>query len=244
MSEMTSKNEVKKLYDQLREEKPWRNPRGTVSHHRVLPYATLAPWLDDHDFQRTYEVIKQHTLVDLYRVWELWSVAKQIWKVEGDVLEVGVWRGGTGAILCEATRGAGRTVFLADTFTGVVKAGKNDTNYTGGEHSDTSVEHVLSVLNSLRIENAEILAGIFPEKNQHRVKSKIALLHVDVDVYDSAKDIVNWALPRLSKGGVIIFDDYGFLGCDGITKYCAELEARSDLIKLHNLNGHAIFIKI
>lgn len=38
-----------------------------------------------------------------------------------------------------------------------------------------------------------------------------------VDVYQSAKDIVEWAMPRLTRGGVVVFDDYGFRNCEGVT---------------------------
>ena len=41
-----------------------------------------------------------------------------------------------------------------------------------------------------------------------------------------------------------MFDDYGFSGCEGVTKYVNELrESNRDLFFIHNLNGHAILIK-
>ena len=57
-----------------------------------------------------------------------------------DVLEVGVWRGGTGCLLAAKAQSLNRnaTVFLCDTFSGVVKAGEIDNFYKGGEHADTS----------------------------------------------------------------------------------------------------------
>lgn len=159
-------------------------------------------------------------------------------------MEVGVWRGGTGAILAEAIKGiTDKKVFLADTFTGVVKAGEKDTNYQGGEHADTSIDLVKDLLKSLSIENTEILQGIFPDDTQHKIDGKIAMLHCDVDVYSSSKDIVEWCLPRLSVGSILVFDDYGFFGCEGVTEFCDEFRARKDFRFIHNLNGHAIFIK-
>jgi O-methyltransferase len=56
------------------------------------------------------------------------------------------------------------------------------------------------------------------------VEVPIAMLHCDVDVYSSAKDVVELFLPHLSGGGVIVFDDYGFLGCEGITIFYQELQ--------------------
>jgi O-methyltransferase len=138
----------------------------------------------------------------------------------------------------------GKKVFLADTFEGVVKAGSKDTSYKGGEHADTSEAMVTSLMESLLLPNYSILTGIFPDETSQLVEVPIAMLHCDVDVYSSAKDVVEWCIPHLSVGGVMVFDDYGFLGCEGITIFCQELQNRQDLVFIHNINGHAIFIKI
>lgn len=45
-------------------------------------------------------------------------------------------------------------------------------------------------------------------------------------------------------GAILVFDDYGFYGCEGVTTFCNELKTCSDLIFTHNLNGHAVFVKI
>lgn len=132
---------------------------------------------------------------------------------------------------------------MADTFSGVVKAGENDTVYSGGEHADTSIEIVQSLLSRMELSNAFLLEGIFPDDTSSAIDEPIAFLHCDVDVYSSARDVMEWILPRLSKGGAIIFDDYGFSGCEGITKLANEIKLNSDFTFIHNLNGHAVFIK-
>ena len=42
----------------------------------------------------------------------------------------------------------------------------------------------------------------------------------------------------------MVYDDYGFYGCDGITKYVEEQMMRKDRLVIHNLNGHAIILKL
>jgi O-methyltransferase len=238
------KDIIATAYETLRSENPWSHRTSRYLHHRILPHATLAPWLNDESFQKTYESIRKHTLVDIYRCHELWSLAKQSLKVNGAILEVGVWRGGTGAIIAEAARNTGKEIFLADTFSGVVKAGPNDTSYKGGEDSDTSLSIVSDLLRSLDIKNVRLLQGTFPEDTGYAIPGSVSLLHCDVDVYSSAKDIVDWCLPRMQVGAIMVFDDYGFFGCEGISTLCDELRFRDDLMFTHNLNGHAIFIKI
>jgi O-methyltransferase len=223
----------------------WTNPPSTKKHQVLYPHATYAPWLGDDQFLRIYEKVKTHTWLDIYKAYEVWSLAKQSIRTEGDILEVGVWRGGSGALIAEAVKNTNKTVYLADTFSGVVKAGPNDPQYKGGEHSDTSSKTVADLLKSLSLKNAVLLEGIFPDDTHHKVKGIISLLHSDVDVYLSTKHIVEWSLPRLTRGATILFDDYGWSGCEGVTTYCDdELRQNDDLCFVYNLNGHAVFIKI
>jgi O-methyltransferase len=221
----------------------WADPASpSIVHSHVAPTATYSPWLSDKQFLAICEDVKEHTLVDVYRCYELWMLTKSVAQIPGSILEVGVWRGGTGAVLAAAS--PGKAVYLADTFHGVVKASAKDTRYHGGEHADTSQAEVKCLLRSLHVTNFILLEGIFPEETAHRVAGPIAFLHSDVDVYASTRDIVEWVLPRLSPCGVMVFDDYGFSGCEGVTKYVDELrEGNHDLFFIHNLNGHAILIK-
>ena len=137
--------------------------------------------------------------------------------------------------------------YLADTFEGVAKAGVNDSFYTGGEHSDTSQHIVEDVLkNKSHYQFYKILKGIFPEDTAGKilVSEQFGLCHIDVDVYTSAKDILEWVWDKLIPGGVVVFDDYGFHSCTGVTKLVEEYRYRPDRQIIHNLNGHALMIKL
>lgn len=241
----SSRETIASAYSTIREQTPWANPGSVYKHHRVLPFATLSPWLNDLEFLEIYKTVSDHTLVDVYRCFELWTLAQQIRDTEGDILEVGVWRGGTGAILGRAvSHNVNKKVYLADTFAGVVKVGDKDPVYRGGEHSDTSLGLVTDFIGSLGLKNVELLQGIFPDDTQDRVRGKISMLHCDVDVYQSSREIVEWCLPRLVTGGIMVFDDYGFVTCEGVTRFCDELRQSKDFRFIHNLNGHAIFVKV
>jgi O-methyltransferase len=227
--------------------KKWKDKSSEYryKHFYSLPVATYSPWLQDEDFKKAYTLSKTNTLVDIYRCYELWTLVKQTNKLEGDVLEVGVWKGGTGCLLAGAVS-KGTTVFLCDTFKGVVKAGSKDNRYRGGEHSDTSIEVVLQLFNKAALSNFSILEGIFPEETAAAVENKkFRFCHIDVDVYESARDIFFWVWERMETGGVVVFDDYGHAACEGITDLVnEELAPRKDLVMVHNLNGHAVLIKI
>src|SRR5205814_7674160 len=107
-----------------------------------------------------------------------------------------------------------------------VNATDFDLKYKGKEHSDTSVDIVKNLLQESAIENYKLLVGILPEQTASLINKEttFSFCHIDVDVYLSAKNIVEWIYPKLSKNGIIIFDDYGFKGCNGVTFLVNELK--------------------
>ena len=55
----------------------------------------------------------------------------------------------------------------------------------------------------MRLDNIKILCGTFPEQTGHLVEhASFRLCHIDVDVYDSGRDILTWVWPRLARGGI------------------------------------------
>jgi len=231
-----------------------RVPGGPEAIHAagydvIRPNATYSPWRTDARFNDTYDAIRAATLVDRFRCYELWKLVEQVAKLpQGALLEIGVWRGGTGGLIAKQARACGieDKVYLCDTFTGVVKAGVRDPGYQGGEHADTTrglVEDLVRV--RLGLDNVEILEGIFPDETGSRVgHERFRLCHVDVDVYDSARSAVEWIWGRMVPGGVVVFDDFGFWSTRGITQYVEELGAFRDRLVFHNLNGHAVVVKL
>jgi O-methyltransferase len=225
---------------------PLPRPHG---HEEVRPAASYSPWTTDRSFQATLAAIQGFTLVDQYRCFELWKLVEQVAKLpEGSIIEVGVWRGGTGALIATQAKNCGirEKVFLCDTFSGVVKAGVNDSVYKGGEHADTSKQIVEDLVGAqMKLDNVEILQGIFPDDSaRYLAGMRFRFCHVDVDVYQSASDIVDWIWDRIVTGGVMVYDDYGFAGCDGITRFVNEQATAEHRLVIHNLNGHAIVVKI
>lgn len=213
-----------------------------ISHSQIIPFASYSPWLDDEAFMRLFKAVSNHTLVDIYRCHELYSLALRNASVPGDVVEVGVWRGGTAALLaCAAPE---KTAHLFDTFQGVVKSdARFDTFYQDGEHADTDQETVKALFSSLGI-NCRIHCGMFPDDTLDGLPEKVSLAHLDVDTYGSVRQSFYAIWPRVQPRGVIIFDDYGQYGCEGATQAINEIVAAvTDGFFMHNLNGHALLVK-
>jgi O-methyltransferase len=226
----------------------WLVAYGSPSYQRLNPIADYAPWTTDSQFLEIYHTIRPYTLVDMYRCYELWTLVEQSQKLTGSLIEIGVWRGGTGALMAQRAKLSGitDTIYLCDTFRGVVKASAHDPLYKGGEHHDTSIGLVEDlVYNQLNLEHVKILQGMFPEETAKAVDHEsFRFCHIDVDVYQSAKDITESLWNKLAVGGMIVYDDYGFFGYAGLTKYVEQQRHARDRLILYNLNGHAVAIKI
>ncbi len=213
----------------------------------IIPEWMYSPWLADEKFQKVWPGLRENTRVDEYKGYSLWKLVEQVKHLKGDLLEVGVWRGGSGCLLaykCQQEN-IDAKIYLCDTYEGVVKAGEKDHFWNGGEVSDTSVEIVEELIKKLNLKNCQILKGIFPEDTGHSLADKkFRMCHIDVDVYLSAKDTLDWVWRKLAVGGVIVFDDYGHVQCDGITELVEEESKKADRLVIHNLAGHAIMIKV
>lgn len=212
------------------------------AHSQIIPYASYSPWINDKEFIAKFELAHTHTLVDIYRCYELYILAKQSAVLDGEMVEVGVWRGGTAALIASAI--PNKKMYLFDTFTGVAKADvMYDTLYSGGEHSDASVENVIELFEKFSLD-CYIHTGIFPDDTLGGLPKKISFAHIDVDTYESAKGSFFSIWPRIVKSGIIVFDDYGFFGCEGVSQAVNEIFMTvDDAVMVHNLNGHALIIK-
>jgi O-methyltransferase len=221
-------------------------------YEQIVTTASYAPWRSDTEFMTVYGKIAGHTLVDLHRCWNLWHLARQVSKHVSRVdhfVEIGVWRGGTGILMARgiASHGPERTIYLCDTFQGVIKAGESDAYYHGGEHADASPEIVRALAAALGVSPSkyQICEGRFPEDLPEPLRyGRFGFVHIDVDTYQSAKDCFTEIWPRMAEGGIVVFDDYGFMNTTGVAKLVDEESDCADGLCFYNLSGQAIFIKL
>lgn len=209
----------------------------------IHSYPYDSPWLTDIDFSGLYNQIRSNTLVDRPRCYSLYLMAKQVEGLAGDFLEVGTWRGGTAGLLARCA--PDRTLYIADTFEGVVKSSEWE-HYEDRAHADTSVATVEMLLReTLATDNFKILKGIFPEETGNDLPDRpLVLVYLDLDVYRSTKDAFNYIWARVVPGGVVVFDDYGMVvACEGISRFVDEIRTDSDKFFIQNLNGQAYIVK-
>ena len=128
--------------------------------------------------------------------------------------ECGVYTGGTAELIALVIAGSGaadRTALhLFDSFAGMPESSDPSTDYHApgdfGDASETVVRRRLE-----RFSFASFHVGFMPETFQAITgETGFSFVHVDVDIYGSARDCIAELWPRMASGGVMIFDDYGF----------------------------------
>jgi hypothetical protein len=156
---------------------------------------------------------------DLSRFYTLWLNVNQVLRdgVAGDFVELGVYKGNSAGLLAKFAREHQRQVYLFDTFEGFDQRDLKETEKKmTGLFSDTSVEAVQTLIGT---DSITFVKGFFPDSAaQITMPEKIAIAHIDCDLYAPMKAGLEWFYPLLSKGGMMILHDYSSGHWDGITQ--------------------------
>ena len=147
----------------------------------------------------------------------LYTLALQALHVNGEFCEFGVYKGGTAILLSEImTRENSESIkklHLFDTFEGMPVTDPKRDLHQLGDFNDTSLEQVKNNVGKQEI--VVFHPGVIPDTFKGMESKWISFAHVDVDIYKSVWDCCVFIYPRLEKGGMMIFDDYGFPSCPG-----------------------------
>jgi len=175
----------------------------------------FSPWLAQGEFRQLFEIAAPRTLVSPDRCHVLFTLLKQAIHVEGDIWECGVYKGGTAAMMARILRNAGssKKLYLFDTFEGMPDTDAEKDLHRKGDFSDTSLEAVQRYIQEPGI--CVFRRGFIPDTFTGLETRKIAFAHIDVDIYRSILDCLEFIWPRLSLGAFVVFDDYGFPSCPG-----------------------------
>jgi len=177
------------------------------------------------DFQKLAKKISSNTGLKPESLYTLLHFLKESLSLEGDVMECGVWRGGSAKLIFETVTKyrEDKKVYLFDSFEGMRKTDVEFDRHKTGDFRDTSLDYVKnyvfnSVFDSEKSKMISFHKGWIPESFQGLDNLKLCFAHIDLDLYKSILDTLNFVYPKLSSGGVIVFDDYGFASCPGARK--------------------------
>jgi len=153
--------------------------------------------------------------------------------LEGIICEIGVYKGGSLYLLCENSFGF--DVLGIDTFEGLPESCEFDNEHCKGNFSDTTYEHVENLISEFP--NCRIFKLCFPDDSFKLLNNmKFKFVHLDVDLYTSLKNCLEYFIPKMVKDGIIVSDDYSHFNCLGAKKAMEETANEYDL-EIHNGKG-------
>ena len=167
---------------------------------------------------RRYNLIQALEYIDYY-------------KLEGDLVECGVWKGGNIVIYKKfiEEKNIKKNIYAFDTFQGMSNPDHNDYTIDGALSAQIildkdnkkitndwgvcSLEDVKFNISqhTKNLNNIFFIKGKVEETllNKTNIPEKISILRLDTDFYQSTKAELEILYDKVCKGGVIIIDDYG-----------------------------------
>lgn len=182
------------------------------------------PWEQDPDIRALMADLAKlgtMTLVDWDRMWTLKWAFLQTVSVPGEIWEAGVYRGGSALMLKRLMlttwrRDAVPWLRLFDSFEGLPAVNPRLDLHEEGEFADTSLEAVRRLLGEDRF--LDFRVGWIPRTFKGLSGASVRLAHIDLDLYQSTIDCCEFVYRQMARGGVMLFDDYGFESCPGARK--------------------------
>lgn len=201
--------------------------------YQIVRVAQPDPLLSDDAFQHVYAECKPYTMTSEARCYALYRAVRYIIEnnVLGDFVECGVWRGGSAMLMARVLQeyGAGnRALYLYDTYAGMSEPTDEDKKASGKggsaaatwqalqkpEYNDwcyAGLEEVRENVRKVKYPDTKthFIKGDVADTLKQKTPERIAILRLDTDWYESTKLELEVLFPKLTKGGVLIIDDYG-----------------------------------
>jgi len=194
----------------------WRIITWLLAQRNMIAVPAAAESYRSADYALIRRVISETDMLLLEgEAYQVISCARATSHVEGDIAEVGVYRGGSARLMCEV-RGS-RTLYLFDTFEGLPDARAGDERFGPGQYA-ASLEKVQAYLAAFP--NVHLFKGLFPATAGPITDKRFSFVHLDVDLYESTRDSLGFFYPRVSRGGIILIHDY--LWAEGVRKAVQE----------------------
>jgi hypothetical protein len=194
---------------------------ATASFYRGRPIAdwpSYFTWLHEISVPRGMVPHETPQPIGAANVNNLFQLIDETRDVPGDLAECGVWRGQSlvpmGIYLQQ--KGIPKRIYGFDSFEGFAESVVLD-RQLGGTHqewkqagvkNDTSIDIVHDKLDRFGVRNVELVKGFFEHTLPRYADRAFSFVHLDCDAYSAYKECLEFFYPRLSRGGIVLFDEY------------------------------------
>ena len=212
-----------------------------ITFNRNLTFLNNDPKFLDA-FTRHAQSTQEKSLA--WRLHTLCWAAKHCLKVPGDFVECGVYRGFSFSVLTDYLdfENVKKDLYLYDTYEGIPEAYNSENRSNAVYQKDNDIlGHVTRTF--AKYKNVKIVKGIVPDSFEQTCPEKISFLHIDMNSSKSEIAALEKLFDRVSVGGIILFDDFGWLGYDKQTTAEIEFMAQRNHNLLELPTGQGLMIK-
>ncbi|WP_329387042.1 TylF/MycF/NovP-related O-methyltransferase [Streptomyces sp. NBC_01716] len=195
------------------------------------PKAAPLPADYDDEAKSIIRAVKPYTMTSPERLNAFILATRHVVRhnIPGDIVECGVWRGGSMQACAKTLLSLGETdrgLHLFDTFEGMPpptaedlrRDGKSAEELLAAQGKDrpiwaiASLEDVQAGFAKLPYpgERVHYVQGLVEDTVPRQAPEQISILRLDTDWYASTKHELEFLYPRLVSGGVLLIDDYGY----------------------------------
>jgi len=171
-------------------------------------------FLYDAKFIRYYDNLSG---ADNYRSFDrkytLDQLMKLVISVPGDTAECGAYQGASSFLICQRIVGLKKKHHIFDSFEGLSAPGEKDGSYW--KKGDLSTSERIIRKNLKPFDFVVYHKGWIPDTFGNVNDNTFCFVHLDVDLFEPTLDSLNFFYPKMSAGGIILCDDYGFSTCPG-----------------------------
>jgi O-methyltransferase len=184
----------------------------------------------DDEARRIVQTVSSRTMTGTVKLFGMIEALRYIDRagVQGEIVESGVWRGGSmqaAALTLLSCGDTERELHLFDTFEGMPPPSEKDVRLKDGRTAEelmakcdpdkrvwaiASLDDVKQGMAETGYPSEKIFyhQGLVEETIPAEAPDQIALLRLDTDWYESTRHELSHLYDRLSPGGVLIIDDY------------------------------------
>ena len=186
---------------------------GIYTGDNIITWGRNLSFFSDEKFMAAWRA-HANTAVEEAIVWRVsvvaWAARSVISRrVPGDLVECACAMGTTARIICDYTEFAAqqdRTYYLYDLFDPGQTMQHHDTAGQVGTLYDKVKARFIDV------PNVRVLKGSVPEVLHVECPQRVAFMHIDLNNAPAEIGALEMLFDRLSPGGILILDDYGWLG--------------------------------
>lgn len=149
------------------------------------------------------------------RKWMVGELVRLTAAVPGDTAECGSYLGASSWLICHHNRDSAKTHYVFDSFAGLSAPGPHDGSYW--EPGRFSCPEEIVAANLAGFERVVLMKGWIPTRFAEVSGTRFSFVHIDVDLEAPTRESVTFFYERMSPGGIILCDDYGFSTCPGAT---------------------------